>query len=111
MRRAVRQFSLASAAVRRRWKPEANRRALVHRRLRFDLATVPFHDALYRGQADAMPRKFVLAMQADERLEETAGMRHVEARAVVGHAIPGAAVALLGVEADLAVVDAAGVLP
>ena len=35
-----------------------------------------------------------------ERLEQAAGVRHVEARAVVGHAKPGASAAHLGVEAD-----------
>src|SRR5690349_25042907 len=104
--------AIPGSPSRRAWRqPEPDRRALIYGRFGFDVAAMPFHDPLNGREPDAVSGEFVLAMQTDERLKEPAGMRHVEARAVVGNAVPGAPVTHLGVETDRAGFRAAGVFP
>src|SRR4051812_3208839 len=91
----VRQFSLRSRAQR-----ETHRRSSTLLGLRLNLTAVPTHDDLRGGEPHSVSRKFILTMQARERLEKARRVRHVEARAVVGHAEPGLAGALLRVETN-----------
>src|SRR5581483_6460323 len=85
------------STARRQAEPEA--RAFSRPALGPRAAAVPDDDAVHDGEAGARPGELVLRVQALEDLEELVGVRGIEARAVVLHAVDGAAV--LGAAADL----------
>src|SRR6266496_2264125 len=68
-----------------RGEGERECRALLHRALGPDLAAVAPDDALRAGETDPGPAELGRAVEALERAEELACVRHVEAGPVVPH--------------------------
>ena len=60
-------------------------RAFARHRFRADMAAMPRHDRVGDGQADAVARTVVAAVQALERFQHLFGIRHVEADAMVAY--------------------------
>src|SRR5438270_7977836 len=90
---AVSGFVLMRAGLSCGGETETEGRAGARLRLRLDRAAMAFQQALDDGQADAGAGKFVVRVQALERLEQHVGPRGVESGAVVAHEDPAILVA------------------